>query len=222
MREAFSAYLDGTMSGVEMQSMAGHMDGCADCATEFAELRSMQQALGRCNPRGAAKAPEGLQARLRMALSIERERGTHLAWHQRLAAAWQETLRPIAVRAMAGTAAALVLVGGVSLLWLGSPTAVQANDEPLGAMTAPHYLYSDVPAQSIEFGHEVPILVEAKIDEEGRVYDYTIVSGPTDPSVERQPAGEPAGQRVSVRRRCLGVPVPGHVMMTYSGISVRG
>jgi hypothetical protein len=220
VREEFSPYLDGDMSGMAMQSMARHLDSCEDCATEFSAWREIQSSLASMGP---AKAPLGLQARLRSALSEERERGTHLVWYQRLTVAWHATLAPMALRAAAGTAAALFLVGcvGGMAVWVGAPSAVQANDEPLGAMTAPHFLYSEVPPQPIQFGREVPILVEAKVNEQGRVYDYTILSGPTDERVERRLQ---ANLLTSVFRPAtvFGLPVSGRVMMTYTGVSVKG
>jgi hypothetical protein len=220
VREEFSPYLDGDMSGFAMQSMAKHLDGCAECAEEFSALRELQGSLAAL---GTAKSPAGLQARLRAAIADERERGTHLAWHQRLAAVWHATLAPVAMRAAAGTAAALVLVGGLTLVavQVGAPPGVQANDEPLGAMTAPHFLYSEVPPQPIEFGREVPILVEAKVDDQGRVYDYTILSGPADPRVERRLQANLLAS-VFQPATVFGLPVAGRVVMTYTGVSVRG
>ncbi len=131
------------------------------------------------------------------------------------------TFAPLAVRLAAATMATLLLVGGLSTLVVAGPPAVEANDEPLGAVTAPHYLYSEVPPQAIDFGAEAPVLVEAKVDDQGRVYDYTIVSGPTDPRVERRVQ---ANLLSSVFRPAtvFGIPVSGRVVMTYSGISVRG
>jgi hypothetical protein len=48
------------------------------------------------------------------------------------------------VQVSAGFAGTIVLVGGVLLLlgMVAVPEPVMANDEPLGALTAPHYLYS--------------------------------------------------------------------------------
>lgn len=220
VREEFSPYLDGDMSGVAMQSMAKHLEGCVDCAAEFEAWREIQSSLAAM---GSAKAPAGLQAGLRAAIAEERERGTHLAWHRQLAALWHSTLAPVVWRAAAGTAAALVLVGCLTLLavQVSAPTAVQANDEPLGAMTSPHYLYSEVPPQPIEFGREAPILVEANIDEQGRVYDYTILSGPTDPGVERRLQANLLSS-VFQPATLFGLPVVGQVVMTYTGVSVRG
>ena len=105
--------------------------------------------------------------------------------------------------------------------WFGAPSEVKANDEPLGAMTAPHFLYSEVPAQPIEFGREAPVLIEARIDDQGRVYDYTILSGPTDKSVERQVQANLLSS-VFQPATIFGLPVAGHVVMTFSGVSVKG
>src|ERR1700733_4557616 len=89
VREEFSPYLDGDMSGVAMQSMAKHLDGCEDCAAEFEAWREIQGSLAAM---GSAKAPAHLQEQLRAAISDERHRGTHLAWHRRLATVWHATL----------------------------------------------------------------------------------------------------------------------------------
>jgi hypothetical protein len=220
VREKFSPYLDGDMSGTAMQSMAAHLDGCENCSAEFMDWREIQGTLAAMGP---AKAPGGLQARLRAALAEECERGTHLAWHQRLAAMWHATLAPVAFRAATGTVAALVLIGGAGVLVavIGAPSEVQANDEPLGAMTAPHFLYSEVPPQPIEFGREVPVLIEAKIDDQGRVYDYAILSGPTDLSVERRVQANLLAS-VFQPATVFGLPVAGHVVMTFTGVSVKG
>ncbi len=96
-----------------------------------------------------------------------------------------------------------------------------ANDEPLGAMTAPHYLYSTVSPSAIVTDHDSVIVVEAYVNDQGRVYDYNIVSGPEDPAVQNQIVDqlllsvfEPAS--------VFGAPVRGRVVLTFSGISVHG
>ena len=218
VRQDFSAYLDGAMTGHERLAIAAHLEGCADCGVEFNELSSLQQTLASL---GTLKAPAGLQASLRTALAAERERGSHLPWHSRLAAVWDRSLAPLAGRLVAGTAATLLLVGGLIATTMSAPAAVEANDEPLGAVTAPHYLYSEIPPQPIDFGAQAPVLVEAKVGGDGRVYDYTIVSGPADPGIERR-VQEDLLSSVFRPAMAFGVPVAGRVVITYSGISVRG
>lgn len=220
VKAKFSPYLDGAMSGGAMASMARHLSECTDCKTEFADLRGIQTVLGSMGP---AKTPAGLQARLRSAIAAEREKNTHLSWMQRVGLVWNRSLRFPVMRGATGAAAALLLIGGVvaSVEMAGVPTAVQANDEALGAVTAPHYLYSEVPPQPIEFGRELPVVVEAMIDSNGRVYDYTILSGPTDESVERRLQANLLVSRFQPAT-VFGQPVPGHVVMTFTGVAVRG
>ena len=88
-------------------------------------------------------------------------------------------------------------------------------------MTQPRYLYSEVPPQPIEVGREVPILILARIDDQGRVYDYSILSGPMEAHVERRVQANLLAS-VFQPATVFGLPVRGHVMMTYTGVSVRG
>jgi anti-sigma factor RsiW len=214
-RADFSAYLDGALSGVQMAALSGHLETCSGCAAEFAAWRSVQSALGALGP---ALPPIRLQARLRAALAQERERGSYLAWPQLALRMWSRTFAPVALRVSGGLAAAVVLA--VSLGWVfGAP--IQANDDRLAHLVAPRYLYSQVPPQPIAAGRDVPIVVEAMVDTQGRVYDYQILAGPTDRAVQ---VSVQANLLASVFKPAtvFGVPVRGHVVLTYMGLSVRG
>ena len=116
-----------------------------------------------------------------------------------------------------------MLVGGITLLlgMVAAPQAVLANDEPLEVVTAPHYLYSTVSPGAIVTDHETAIVVEAAVDNTGRVYDYSIVSGPENDAVRLQVADQLLGS-VFQPASVFGVPVRGTVVMTFAGISVRG
>jgi hypothetical protein len=122
-----------------------------------------------------------------------------------------------------GLVGSVALMGGTALL-LGvaaAPQQVLANDEPLGAITAPHYLYSTASPGAIVSGHDTTIIVEASVDSRGRVYDYTIVSGPQDEAVRTQVANQLLGS-VYQPASAFGVPVRGRVVVTFAGISVHG
>lgn len=216
-RAAFSPYLDGALSGVEMGRIARHLDRCAPCASEFEGWRSMQAALGEL---GSAKPPSRLQNQLRAAIAEERERGTYLSLLGRLALLWKTSIAPLAVQGAGGLVAAVLLLVGLFRLF-GPGVAVQANDDGLAHLVGPHYLYSQVPPQPIQTGHEVPILVEAKVDTRGMVYDYTILNGPADPAV-RLRVEQNLLSSIFKPATVFGVPVDGHVMLTYTGVSVRG
>ena len=96
-----------------------------------------------------------------------------------------------------------------------------ANDEPLGVITNPHYLYSAVNPRPIVSANDAPVVVEAYINEEGRVYDYNMISGPTDTAVQNQVVDQLV-MSVFQPASVFGSPVRGRVILTFSGISVRG
>jgi hypothetical protein len=219
VQSSFSAYLDGAVSGRQMQSIARHLEGCAECCEEFDGLRSMQRSVAALGP---AKAPADLAMRLRIAISHEAA-AKKASWLDVLALKWENTIRPLAVQVSAGAACSVALVGSI-MIGLGlfaAPQPVMANDEPLGAMTTPHYLYSAVMPRPIVTNHDSAIIVEAMVNDRGQVYDYKIVSGPEDVAVRTQVVDQLL-LSVFEPARVFGAPVRGRVVMTFSGISVQG
>jgi hypothetical protein len=217
-QSSFSAYLDGAVSGQQMQQIASHLESCSECAREFAGLRAMQQSLAALGP---AKAPADLGLKLRLAISHEQARRKS-TWRDTLSVKWDNTVRPMLVQVSAGFAGAVILIGGIGLLlgMVAAPEPVMANDEPLGAITAPHYLYSTVSPSAIVTDRDSVIVVEAYVNAQGRVYDYTIVSGPDDPAVHNQVVDQLL-MSVYEPASVFGVPVRGRVVLTFSGISVH-
>jgi hypothetical protein len=122
-----------------------------------------------------------------------------------------------------GVVGSVALMGGVALLLgaVAAPQSVQANDEPLGALTAPHYLYSTASTGAIVTGSDSAIIVEASVDNLGRVYDYTIVAGPRDEAIRAQVVNQLLSS-VFQPASAFGVPVRGRVVLTFDGISVHG
>jgi anti-sigma factor RsiW len=220
IRSRFSDYLDGNLSGVVMQSIAAHLDACGECAAEFGQWRSMQQSLAALSP---VRPPADLALRLRVALSQERSRTPRnllAAWKVR----WQNSVAPFLLHASAGLASSLVLVGTMTFLIgaFAAPEPASARDEPVGMASGPRFLYSTVEANSgTVSGKGAPVTVEVYVDPQGRVYDYDIVSGPTDPTTRAgletlllsskfQPA------------QWFGQPVRGVALLSFAGVSVQG
>ena len=218
-QSSFSAYLDGDVSGQQMQKIASHLESCADCKREFAAWRVTLNALSSV---GSAKAPADLGLRLRLAISHEHSKRKS-SWIDTLSLKWDNAVRPVLLQVSAGFAGTVALVGGIAVLLglFAVPEPVMANDEPLGAMTAPHYLYSSVNPHAILTDHDGVIVVEASVNSDGKVYDYRIVSGPESPAVQSQVVDQlltSVFQPASV----FGAPVRGRVVLTFSGISVHG
>lgn len=241
IRERFSAYLDGAMSGVLMQDTAAHLQNCLGCAREFAGWRAMQAALSKLGP---AKAPADLALRLRVALSQEK---AHTARRSlgRLHLQWQNTLAPFLLRASAGFASAVVLLGTAAMLVgaFASPEPVEARAASGSDATSPRFLYSMESAstplaatvrpaslhasrmnraeEAREIQNANSVVVEAYVNRAGRVYDYRILSGPNTPASRAQIENlllfsifEPA--------RAYGEPVRGVAVLSFSGIAVQG
>ena len=221
MKEKFSEYLDGRLTGQEMQRIASHLERCRVCAAEWNSLRDVQSSLATLGP---IPAPKNLPLRIRVAVSQEgarRRQSPFHAWNL----AWQNTVGPFLLQAAAGFASAVLLLGTVVLAIgiVAKPEAAQASgDVPLGNATAPHLIKflsgaSDAQIASLPG----PVVVEAYVNGHGLVYDFRIVSGPNDASTRSQVESvlvsgvfEPA--------RFFGQPVRGLAVLSFSGINVKG
>jgi hypothetical protein len=225
VRAKFGEYLDQRLTGREMQRVAGHLDSCSECTVHFEAQQRMMRALSSLGPVGGAmKEPEDLVLRIRVAISQERaERGR--ARMERWMLAWQNTVGPFLLQLSAGFASAVLLLGTVGLLigMFARPEHASAQDEPLGAATAPKFVGNSSAAPEVEpIGTaNGPVVVEAYVNGSGKVYDYRIVSGPTDAKTQAEVENillfsvfEPA--------RFFGQPVRGLAVLSFSGVSVHG
>ncbi len=221
MQAKFTEYLDGRLTGREMQRVAAHLDRCRECAAEWTAMRQMQSSLAGLGP---VPEPEDLLLRIRVAVSRERARkrqGAFHAWNL----AWKNTVGPFLLQASAGFASAVLLMGTVIVLvtMFTRPESARANaDEPLGMATGPHLLYLSPGAGSNQIGTvSGPVVVEAYVNGAGQVYDYRIVSGPTD-SATRAEVEDMLLWSVFEPARRFGRPVRGLAVLSFSGVSVRG
>ncbi len=222
MQARFSEYLDSRLTGWEMQRIAAHLEGCRECAGEWDALRQAQSSLAALGP---VPEPADLPLRIRVAVSQERARRHRSAFHA-LNLAWRNTVGPFLLQAGAGFASAVLLLGTVTVLvgMFTRPEVAQAKgDEPLGMATAPRLLYLSSLAGNSDQISEVPgsVVVEAYINGEGKVYDYRIVSGPTD-AATRSEVENLLLYSVFEPARFFGQPVRGLAVLSFAGVSVRG
>jgi anti-sigma factor RsiW len=222
MQAKFTEYLDGRLTGREMQRIAAHLEKCHRCAEEWSALKQTQLSLAEL---GAVPEPADLLLRIRVAVSQEKAR-SHKSVIQTWNLAWKNTVGPFMLQAAAGFASAVLLLGTVTALvgMFTRPEMAQATkDEPLGMATAPRFLYlSGAVSSSNQIGAiSGAVIVEAYVNGQGEVYDYRIVSGPVDEATRSQVENlllwshfEPA--------RFFGQPVRGLAVLSFSGVSVRG
>lgn len=217
----FSEYLDGRLNGREMQRIAAHLEDCRACAQEWGSLRHAQASLAEL---GQVAAPPDLMLRIRVAVSHERARRGQRPFHD-WSLAWKNTVGPFLLQASAGFASAVLLLGAVIVLvtMFTQPELAQATkDEPLGDPTAPRLVSLSSGVGNNQIGAlSGPVVVEVYINGEGQMYDYRIVSGPSDAATRSQVENllltsvfEPA--------RFFGQPVRGLAVISFAGVSVRG
>jgi anti-sigma factor RsiW len=202
-----------------MHELAAHLEVCSGCSAEFAQWRNAQSLVSSIGP---AKAPENLGLRLRVALSQQMANTTEEKF-AREKVRWQNTMLPLMWRVTAGFASTVAMLGAVALLiGVFSPEPLLARDEPLGKASDPRFLYTSkaAPAGGVADGSN-PVVVQAFVNGEGQVYDYKIVSGDTDDKTRSQLKNKLLFS-VFAPARVFGRPVPGTVLLSFSGVSVRG
>jgi hypothetical protein len=223
-RAGFADYLDGRLTGHQMQSITAHLASCRNCQAEFEAEQQMLRSLASLGAIGGeSREPDDLHLRIRVAVAQARNERT-IGHATRWRMTWQNSVAPFLLQASAGFASAVLLLGTLTVLvgMFARPERASAQDEPLGMRSAPRLLYhSDAAPDVDQIGTaNGPVVVEAYVNGSGRVYDYRIVSGPNDPETRSEVANlllfsvfEPA--------RFFGQPVAGLAVLSFAGVSVR-
>jgi Putative zinc-finger len=219
IQHQFSRYLDGDVPGTRMLEIARHLDGCPDCAREFAAWQQIQSLVSTLGP---AKVPADLGLRLRVAISQESRRSTRERL-SRFHIRWENTFQPFLLRAAAGFASAIFLVGTAAMLvgTFTSPEPVEARDVPVDGSTAPRLLYSSFQPGDAIGDHNNPVVLQVFVDGHGRVYDYKVVAGQVDAKT-RESIDNLLLFSVFTPAHSYDQPVRGTTLMSFSGISVKG
>jgi len=217
-KSMLSAYLDGVVSGKQMYSLDQHLRNCVACECEYDSLRHTQSLLTAI---GRRKAPEDLSLRVRLAISREavRARQPYLSGFRTRV---ENVLRAFMVPATTGLVAT-VLVFGLLAGFVALPLPVEANtaDVPLLLTTSPEL-------QQSSFGFtmgaisEDSLVIEAYVDENGRVQDYRILSNPDELKDLPHPVKNMLIFTTFRPATWMGTPRPGTAVLSFSKISVKG
>jgi len=212
-----SPYLDGVVTGAQMQAVRQHLDACPACAREYLLLRKTQQLLTNS---GRPVPPADLGLKLRLAISREAAQ-TRRPRYEGLRLRLENTLHAFMVPATAGLACAILIFGLVATI-LAIPGQLQANnqDVPLVLNTGPELQQSAFGTMSSINAES--LVIEAYVDSYGRVEDYKILSDPGDsqellPQVKRMLIFTTFRPAMS-----MGHPISSRAVLSFSRISVRG
>jgi anti-sigma factor RsiW len=216
-RSWFSSYLDGALTGGQMQVLSEHLEHCPGCAGNYAELRQTQQmvaALGRKRP------PADLALKLRVAISREAARRRQRQW----AGFWvhlQDALNGFMLPATAGLVSAVIFFG-VMIGFFALPAAVSAADPEVPVFYTPPQLTAVPVEAGVAYGIPESVVVETIVDANGRVQDYRILSGPQDAARYTSQLDKVMIFTTFRPATSFGRPTVGRVVLSFSKINVKG
>jgi len=192
VQKQISFLLDRKLSAGEREAVLAHMESCRKCSARAESIESLRWELGRLRER---PVPEQLRMRLRVMASHEHERRlTRMSlsarvahWAAQARLAFDNLMRPLALPFAGGSLMALVtfslLVPSLSFphnfgdsSWFKPP--IPESDYVPGVVHGAVVVRADI---------EVPQganAVELTIDEQGRVRDYSQVSGSLTPDLQ--------------------------------------
>src|SRR5947207_5791705 len=214
-KSLFSPYLDGAVTGRQMQELGHHLQTCSNCRPQYVSLRETQRLLGAI---GRRKAPADLALNLRVTISQEAARFRRPRFPG-LSARWENALNAFMVPATAGLATAVVIF--VFVMGFLAPLQADNPDVPLMLYTAPQ-LQQAAFGTALDSISDDSLVIEAYVDSNGRVQDYRILSNPTEaksllPQVKNMLIFTTFRPATS-----MGRPTSGKAVLSFSKISVRG
>ncbi|MGH9578511.1 MAG: anti-sigma factor family protein, partial [Terriglobales bacterium] len=166
-RSTFSVYLDGALTGGEMQAVAQHLKACRVCDAEYRMLARTQELVRSLGP---AKAPPDLALRLRVALSHEASRSFNRQWSEFLLEV-RHSVNAMMVSATASVASAVIFFGLLVGLYTAPGRVAGTHDVPTMLFTPPQLEASQFGANLSDLSTEA-LIVETYVDAQGRVQDY--------------------------------------------------
>lgn len=211
----FSPYLDGAVSGLQMQALSAHLQQCEKCRHGYEALSRTQRLLTAV---GRRRAPNDLALRLRVAISQEVAKSKRPflgGWTIRL----QNAFRSFTVPATAGLAVAItvfaVLMGSAAM-----PLQAGTSDVPF-VQTAPQFMRSQF-SMSLDNSKDDSLVVEAYVDPFGRVDGYRILSS-SKATESLLPEVENILIFTTFRPATyMGTPTSGRAVLSFSKVNVRG
>ena len=211
-----SPYLDGAVTGTQMQELDRHLQSCISCNQRYGSLRQTQQLMAKM---GRRQAPADLALKLRVAVSREVARGRRPYWAG-VQVRLENALNAFMVPAMAGLTTAVV-VFGVLMGFMALPLQANNSDVPLMLYTEPQLQQSAFPT-AVDSIRGDSLVIEAYVDSNGRVQDYRILSNPRD-SQELLPQVKNMLIFTTFRpATSMGRPTTGRAVLSFSKISVKG
>jgi len=225
-RRYLPGYLDGAIASHEHSNVRSHLEVCPECRHELESFRRLSVCMANVQ---RTSAPPDLAWRIRVQASQARTWSGRMrqAW-SRAAVTFENIFRPLAVPATGGIVTAVVVFAlVVQNVLLGVPVGFVPNDLPLN-LVQPAQLESLAPfalpgiVTTGDKSDSGRLVLEATLNSQGEVVSYTILSGPSDATVQRQLDQILLFSRFRPRLS-YGRPTDGgRVLIGFSEVRVRG
>lgn len=195
-----------------------HMETCSACRRDFKELSEVRHLMRRL-PRYSV--PREVATTIR----VEGSRRSSFTFSDRFWMVVENSLKPIAIPAAAGLILAILFFAVMlNTLWMTPALANPGDDVQLSVRTAPRtrsYNYLPIATDGSSTLPDEPILVETRIDPQGRVYDFKVLSGPDTPPVI-QSLEKVLYFTVFDPATSFGRPTDGKAILSFSKVKVLG
>ena len=232
VRQLLPGYLDGALPSRAWSethvTVGQHLESCGGCREELQAYLALSSIMSRVE-RPTPPADLGLRIRVAAAQRRADRPWLHYARRavERAELVLKNILEPLAVPATGGfTVALVVFVLVCQLLGMGMPLGAVTNDSPTNLLQPARLeALGPFPMTGLEeSGHSGPhaLLVEATINARGEAVMYNILSGPDDPVVRRQLDLVLMFSRFRPQMSFGRFTSGGHVVLSFSDISVRG
>ena len=217
-KRAISAYLDGAAAEKEQREVREHLNTCHTCSAEsepYLRMRAKLRSLPRRTP------PPDLVVRLRVAASKARMQAAGLGWRDRCQLLLANLMRPLALPAVGGLCSAVFLFSTLVPTFKSAfALDTTLDDIPTVLTTAPTVKFM---APVAAFSGDA--MVDLKLDYEGRIINYSIVSAPGEVSEQlRRNIENSLLFTTFLPATAFGRPVAGKIRIPFrsSHIDVRG
>ena len=228
VKRLLPGYLDDAMpAGVSCEThvtIGRHLELCGDCRAELQRYLELSSLMSRMQPR---VPPADLALRIRVAASqrLADSNWLHYARRFRMRAQLilENILEPLALPATGGLTVALMVFALVyQVLGLGMPLGAVTNDSPTNLLQPARLeALAPFPVTGLEEGPHA-LLVDVTIDAEGGAVTYDILSGPDTVVVRHQLDQVFLFSRFRPQMSFGRPTAGGHVVLSFSDMSIKG
>lgn len=202
----------------QTEALKAHCAECDSCRNQWEELSQVKHWF-------QAIPDHAVPRDLDLAIRVEYSRNGSFGFKDRLWMMFENVMRPLAFPAASGlVVAVLCFVIIFPALWMRPALASSESDVQLSVRTAPRSRPRQLSPIVADGNSNLPdelILVETRIDQHGRVYDFKVLSGPDSPLVI-QSLEQVLFFTVFDPATSFGRPTPGKAILSFSKVKVLG